>query len=203
LESKTRLEPYISRGPADDADADASPSFSLSLSLYILSVRKERISHPSRLMAEAATAARKRPAPDGGCLEAATAAAAKKRAHYKFGRIQDYEKLEELGEGSCSVVFKVRDRRTGEKVAVKWIRGSGGGPEPDRSAVFREAGCHYSSHLLPRVPQALGEEPKALGEAFPECNTRGRASGDAPHGEGLFPECQKSYTRGSLPRVPR
>jgi hypothetical protein len=51
--------------------------------------------------------------------------------------------------------------------------------------------------MLPRVPQALGEEAKTLGEAFPECNTRGRASGEAAHGEELFPECQKSYTRGT------
>jgi hypothetical protein len=62
---------------------------------------------------------------------------------------------------------------------------------------------HYRSHLLPRVPQALGEEPKTLVEAFPECNTRRRAFGEAAHGEELFPECQKSYTRGILPRVPR
>jgi hypothetical protein len=42
---------------------------------------------------------------------------------------------------------------------------------------------HYRRQLLPRV-------------------TRGRASGDASHGKEAFPECQKSYTRGSLPRVP-
>jgi hypothetical protein len=60
---------------------------------------------------------------------------------------------------------------------------------------------HYRRQLLPRVPNALGEGAKTLGEAFPECNTRGRASGDASHGEETFPECQKSYTRGSLPRV--
>jgi hypothetical protein len=43
---------------------------------------------------------------------------------------------------------------------------------------------------------------ETLGEAFPECNTLGRASGDTSHGKEVFPECQKSYTRGSLPRVP-
>jgi len=36
---------------------------------------------------------------------------------------------------------------------------------------------HYRNCWLPRVPVALGEGPVALGEAFPECNTRGRASG--------------------------
>jgi hypothetical protein len=36
---------------------------------------------------------------------------------------------------------------------------------------------HYSSQLLPRVPQALGKEPKALGEAlsFRGSGSRGRA----------------------------
>jgi hypothetical protein len=50
-------------------------------------------------------------------------------------------------------------------------------------------GVHYRRQLLPRVPNALGEGPKTLGEAFPECNTRGRASGDASHGKEAFPEC--------------
>uniref|UniRef100_K3YUA2 [RNA-polymerase]-subunit kinase n=1 Tax=Setaria italica TaxID=4555 RepID=K3YUA2_SETIT len=98
-------------------------------------------------MAEAPTAARKRPAPDGTCPPAA----AKKRARYQFASIHDYEKLEVLGEGSYSVVFKARDRRTGEKVAVKWIRGGGGGP--DRSAVFREAGCLAACRGHPSIVQ--------------------------------------------------
>jgi cell division cycle 2-like protein len=101
-------------------------------------------------MAEAPTAARKRPAPeDGVCLEAA--AAAKKRARYQFASINDYKKLEVLGEGSYSVVFEARHQRTGEKVAVKWIRGSSGGP--DRSAVFREAGCLAACRGHPSIVQ--------------------------------------------------
>jgi disease resistance protein RPM1 len=68
----------------------------------------------------------------------------------------------------------------------------------ERNARYR----HYRSRLLPRVPNALGEGAATLGEAFPECNTRGRASEDASHGKEAFPESQKSCTRGSLPRVP-
>jgi hypothetical protein len=37
---------------------------------------------------------------------------------------------------------------------------------------------HYRRRGLPRVPVALGEGPVALGEAFPECNSRGRGSGE-------------------------
>jgi hypothetical protein len=48
--------------------------------------------------------------------------------------------------------------------------------------------AHYGSQWLPRVPVALGE-------AFPECNTRGRGSGEATHGEQAFPECHISHTR--------
>jgi hypothetical protein len=36
---------------------------------------------------------------------------------------------------------------------------------------------HYRKQRLPLVSKALGEGPVALGEAFSECNTRGRAPG--------------------------
>jgi cell division cycle 2-like protein len=101
-------------------------------------------------MSEAPTAARKRPAPeDGVCLEAA--AAAKKRPCYQSASTNDYKKLEVLGEGSYSVVFEARHQRTGEKVAVRWIRGSGGGP--GRSAVFREDGCLAACRGHPSIMQ--------------------------------------------------
>jgi hypothetical protein len=60
---------------------------------------------------------------------------------------------------------------------------------PFRSVVWSHP--HYRSHPLPRVPKALGEEPKTLGEAFPECNTRGRASGEVVHGEKLMKYIKK------------
>ncbi|KAF6988291.1 hypothetical protein CFC21_005855 [Triticum aestivum] len=66
-----------------------------------------------------------------------------KRPRYAFGSITDYEKLEVLGEGTYGEVFKARDRRTGKKVAVKWVRGNGAGGHgpPDIRAITREAGC--------------------------------------------------------------
>ncbi|VAH14568.1 unnamed protein product [Triticum turgidum subsp. durum] len=66
-----------------------------------------------------------------------------KKPRYAFGSITDYEKLEVLGEGTYGEVFKARDRRTGKKVAVKWVRGNGAGGHgpPDIRAITREAGC--------------------------------------------------------------
>ncbi|CAL4969109.1 unnamed protein product [Urochloa decumbens] len=105
-------------------------------------------------MAEASTASRKRPAPDGtGPSAAAAAPAAKKRARYQFASIDDYEKLEEIGEGAFGVVFKARHRRTGEEFAVKWVRGSGGGGGPDRAAALREAGCLAACRGHPSIVQ--------------------------------------------------
>ncbi|KAM3400964.1 hypothetical protein ACQJBY_005648 [Aegilops geniculata] len=66
-----------------------------------------------------------------------------KKPRYAFGSISDYKKLEVLGEGTYGEVFKARDRRTGKKVAVKWVRGNGAGGHgpPDIRAITREAGC--------------------------------------------------------------
>ena len=137
FESMTRFESYIyvSRGPTAGA-------------IYShLSLGVQGSIYPSWIMAAAAvTTARKRPAADVACPPPA---ATKKRARYQFSSIDDYEKLEVIGEGAYSVVFKARDRRTGEKVAVKCIHGGG----PDRSAVFREAGCLAACRGHPSIVQ--------------------------------------------------
>lgn len=39
-----------------------------------------------------------------------------------FDSVSDYEKLHRLGEGTYGVVYKARDRRTGEIVALKKVR---------------------------------------------------------------------------------
>ncbi|KAG2548554.1 putative cyclin-dependent kinase F-2 [Panicum virgatum] len=96
---------------------------------------------------------RKRPAPPGGlcCHAAAAVGRKKKRPRFQFGSIYNYEKLEVLGEGTYGVVVKARDKRTGDTVAIKWIRPvvaaarGGGGGAPDLHAVFREAGCLSAS----------------------------------------------------------
>ncbi|KAL6641063.1 hypothetical protein ACP70R_019244 [Stipagrostis hirtigluma subsp. patula] len=88
----------------------------------------------------AAAATLKRPAPEGFFPPAA--GRKRPRCQFDFGSIYDYEKLEVLGEGSYGVVTKARDRRTGETVAIKWIRPGGGGKgKPDLRAVSREARC--------------------------------------------------------------
>ncbi|CAD6337371.1 unnamed protein product [Miscanthus lutarioriparius] len=65
--------------------------------------------------------ARKRPAPD---QEPFAADANKRPRHSDPRSIDEFELFEVLGEGakaSCAG----RDRRTGKKVALKWIRGDG------------------------------------------------------------------------------
>ena len=61
---------------------------------------------------------------------------------------------------------------------------------------------HYGKQRLPLVSNALGEGPVALGEAFSECNTRGRGPEVSLHGKGVFPESRKLCTRGRLSREP-
>jgi hypothetical protein len=54
----------------------------------------------------------------------------------------------------------------------------------------------YGRQGLPRVPVALGEGPVALGEAFPECNSRERGS----RGSRLPQVPKIAYSRKASPR---
>ncbi|CAO2169694.1 unnamed protein product [Urochloa humidicola] len=103
-------------------------------------------------MASAAFAvpAQKRPAPDHAfCL---ADAGKMKRARYELEDINNYEMLEEIGEGASGVLAKARDRRTSETVAVKWIRGHEANDDGLR-AVGREAGCLAAGHGHPGIVQ--------------------------------------------------
>ncbi|CAN6278361.1 unnamed protein product [Urochloa humidicola] len=110
--------------------------------------------------------ARKRPAPDEACSTdtgkkrrtPAKRGAKKKQKRYEFDDINHYEFLEEIGEGAFGVVAKARDRRTGETVAVKWIRGgleleAKGGSDSLLPAVVREAGCLAACRGHPGIVQ--------------------------------------------------
>uniref|UniRef100_I1QSQ4 Protein kinase domain-containing protein n=1 Tax=Oryza glaberrima TaxID=4538 RepID=I1QSQ4_ORYGL len=79
----------------------------------------------------------KRPAPDGGDAFLAAASPCCKKPRPLFTSIFNYEYLHKLGAGSYGVVYKARDRRTGETVAVKW------GDAPRRHGAPRhQAGQH-------------------------------------------------------------
>lgn len=96
----------------------------------------------------AAIATRKRPALDGPCF-----LAAKKRSRYVFGSIYDYKKLGVLGEGTYGKVVRARHRRTGDMVAVKWVRATRGGADGGTRAALREAACLAACRGAPSVVQ--------------------------------------------------
>jgi cell division cycle 2-like protein len=96
----------------------------------------------------ATIATRKRPALDGPCFSAA-----KKRSHYVFGSIYEYKKLGVLGEGTYGKVVRARHRRTGEMVAIKWVRATRGGGGDGTRAALREAGCLAACRGAPSVVQ--------------------------------------------------
>uniref|UniRef100_A0A0D3HAP8 [RNA-polymerase]-subunit kinase n=1 Tax=Oryza barthii TaxID=65489 RepID=A0A0D3HAP8_9ORYZ len=64
----------------------------------------------------------------------ATIGGVKKRL--RLGSIYDYRKLAVLGEGRDGVVFKAEHLRTGDMVAIKWVRAAA-----DQRAFIREVGC--------------------------------------------------------------
>ncbi|CAL4910679.1 unnamed protein product [Urochloa decumbens] len=119
------------------------------------------------------TARNKRPAQDQEAHRA-DAGKNKKRARYELDDINEYEMLGEIGEGAFGVVAKARDHRTGETVAVKWIRGGleaegdndndGGGLLP---AAVREAGCLAACRGHPGIVQiktVAADEDDATGD---------------------------------------
>ncbi|CAN6201622.1 unnamed protein product [Urochloa humidicola] len=116
------------------------------------------------MAAAVATFSRKRPAADSACDVASTTTAAKKsRAAppYRLRSIDEYEQLEVLGKGTYGVVFKARDRRTGETVAVKSNR-LGGADD-----LIREAGCLVDCLGHPSIVQIRGvAADAATGELF-------------------------------------
>ncbi|CAN6244078.1 unnamed protein product [Urochloa humidicola] len=97
------------------------------------------------------TTRRKRPAPDEACRSGA--GKKKKRTWYEFDDINNYEFLEEIGEGAFGVVFKARDRHTSEIVAIKWIRRGLEGDNGLLCAALREARCLAACRGHPGIVQ--------------------------------------------------
>ncbi|KAF0931007.1 hypothetical protein E2562_038671 [Oryza meyeriana var. granulata] len=102
----------------------------------------------------AAAMACKRPMPDGASCSVAALPCKKPRR--LFTSIFNYERMETLGAGSYGVVYKARDRRTGETVAVKWVRprpGRDHGQPADVASFARERDCLAACRGHPYVVQ--------------------------------------------------
>ncbi|KAL6883239.1 hypothetical protein ACP4OV_010653 [Aristida adscensionis] len=136
----------------------------------------------------AAAAVRKRPEDEGAF--AFPVAGGRKRARRQFRSIYDYDKLEALGEGSYGVVTKARDRRTGETVAVKWVRPDGDG-EPDLRAVLLEARCLAAFRGAPSVVQIRDvAADAATGDVFLVMEFVGPSLGDLLAGRRRLSEAE-------------
>uniref|UniRef100_A0A0E0BAN1 [RNA-polymerase]-subunit kinase n=1 Tax=Oryza glumipatula TaxID=40148 RepID=A0A0E0BAN1_9ORYZ len=98
----------------------------------------------------------KRPAPDGGDAFLTGASPCCKKPRPLFTSIFNYEYLHKLGAGSYGVVYKAHDRRTGETVAVKWVRprrGLAHGQPADLAAFARERDCLAACRGYPSIVQ--------------------------------------------------
>uniref|UniRef100_A0A0E0M5L3 Protein kinase domain-containing protein n=1 Tax=Oryza punctata TaxID=4537 RepID=A0A0E0M5L3_ORYPU len=106
-------------------------------------------------MAAAVAMACKRPAPDGDAFLTAASPCCKKPGRL-FTSIFNYECLQTLGAGTYGVVYKARDHRTGETVAVKWVcprRGLDHGQPADLAAFAGECDCLAACRGYPSIVQ--------------------------------------------------
>ncbi|KAJ1294636.1 hypothetical protein BS78_01G160500 [Paspalum vaginatum] len=108
-------------------------------------------------------ASRKRPVPDCPC-PAAAGGDKKRTRRYNFSSIYDYDKLRILGEGAYGIVMHARHRRTGQDVAIKWIKDIHVGD--DIRAVVREAGCLTACRGAPSVLQIRDVAASDTGDLF-------------------------------------
>uniref|UniRef100_J3N6W9 Protein kinase domain-containing protein n=1 Tax=Oryza brachyantha TaxID=4533 RepID=J3N6W9_ORYBR len=87
----------------------------------------------------------------------------------RVSSIHECERLNVIGEGAFGVIYKARDLRTGEKVALKWILGDSVGEHGPfgMTALDREVCCQaaYSGH--PSIVEILNEvQDTELGYMF-------------------------------------
>ncbi|KAG8046666.1 hypothetical protein GUJ93_ZPchr0008g12395 [Zizania palustris] len=76
--------------------------------------------------------------------------AKRRRYAFAFGSVDDYEKLDVVGHGTFSVVYKARDRRTGKKVALKHLVGG-----LDEGAWKVEAACQAACRGHPSIVEIM------------------------------------------------
>ncbi|XP_006651175.1 cyclin-dependent kinase G-2-like [Oryza brachyantha] len=83
--------------------------------------------------------------------------------------IHDCERLNVIEEGAFGVIYKGRDHRTGEKVALKWILGGGVGEHgpSGMTALDREVCCQAACSGYPSIMEILDEvQDTELGYMF-------------------------------------
>jgi cell division cycle 2-like protein len=105
------------------------------------------------------------PAPMGDCCPAVSGKMKRARSDYNLGSIYNYKSLETLGEGTYGTVVKAQDQRTGETVAVKWIRPDDEGVT-DLGAVFHEAACLEACRGDPSIVQLKEVAADEVGHMF-------------------------------------
>nr|CAB3461975.1 unnamed protein product [Digitaria exilis] len=101
--------------------------------------------------------------------------------------MERYERLGKIADGASGAVYKARDRRTGETVAIKRLRAGGGNGEGDAfsAAFLREARCLEALRGHPRVValRAAHLDPSG-GGAFLVMEFAGRSLAEATRDGG-------------------
>ncbi|KAJ1277043.1 hypothetical protein BS78_05G263800 [Paspalum vaginatum] len=102
--------------------------------------------------------------------------------------MEDYERLVKIGEGASGVVYKARDRRTGETVAIKRLRAGGGNGEPGKAfeaAFRREVRCLDACRGHPSLVALRAAHLDARGgEAFIVMGYAGRSLAEVMREDG-------------------
>ncbi|OEL28138.1 putative cyclin-dependent kinase F-2 [Dichanthelium oligosanthes] len=112
--------------------------------------------------------------------------------------MEHYERLGKIAEGASGIVYKARDRRTGETVAIKRLRAGGGNGDGDAFAetFLREARCLEACRGHPCLVElrAAHRDDDASAGAFLVMEYAGRSLAEVVRedraGRRPFPEAQ-------------
>ncbi|CAL5093920.1 unnamed protein product [Urochloa decumbens] len=91
--------------------------------------------------------------------------------------MEHYERLGKIADGASGTVYKARDRRTGETVAIKRLRSGGGNGDGDafRETFLREARCLEACRGHPSLVSLRAAHLLDGGEAFLVMEYAGRS----------------------------